>query len=178
MIKLAEAKKQIEPKLNEKYVKEINGKKFVLYSGLFDLAYQKKIESLEVKEFFVDWEKKSAYCIVTAKFVRDGETIIFEGFGSATPDNCGTMTKEHFVEMAQTRAKARALRDALNIDMCSTEELADGKAGNFGEEVPSGNKCYDCAKDVDEKVKEFSLRMYKRILCYDCQKKEKEKAAK
>ena len=156
-ITMGEEKPKVkEAKLNQKYVKEINGKKFVLYAGLLDLAHQKKMKALRVKQLIVDWEQKSAYCVVEAIFPKQGETIgtIFEGAGSGTQENCGEMTKKHFVEMAHTRAKARALRDALNIDMCSKEELVDGKAGNFGDDVPSGNKCYDCGNEVDDKVKE------------------------
>ena len=43
----------------------------------------------------------------------------------ATPTNVGAKVKAHFACMALTRAKARALRDALNIAMCSVEEMAE-----------------------------------------------------
>jgi len=43
----------------------------------------------------------------------------------ATPTNVGAKVKAHFARMALTRAKARGLRDALNIAMCSVEEMAE-----------------------------------------------------
>ena len=39
--------------------------------------------------------------------------------------NVNPKVKAHFARMALTRAKARALRDALNISMCSVEEIAE-----------------------------------------------------
>ena len=54
---------------------------------------------------------------------QDGR--VFAESGDATPDNVNKKVRPHFARMALTRAKARALRDALNIGMCSLEELAE-----------------------------------------------------
>ena len=43
--------------------------------------------------------------------------------GDATPSNVNDKVAPHFARVALTRAKARALRDALDIEMCSVEEL-------------------------------------------------------
>ena len=45
--------------------------------------------------------------------------------GDATPSNVTKKVAPHFRRVALTRAKSRALRDALNIDMVSVEELGE-----------------------------------------------------
>jgi hypothetical protein len=52
---------------------------------------------------------------------QDGR--VFEESGDATPGNVNARIKPHFARMALTRAKARALRDALNLAMVAVEEL-------------------------------------------------------
>ncbi len=43
----------------------------------------------------------------------------------ATPANVNVNVKAHYARCALTRAKARVLRDALNIGMASIEELEE-----------------------------------------------------
>jgi hypothetical protein len=53
------------------------------------------------------------------------EKGIFSGIGDATPQNVGKMIVAHLLRMSETRAKARALRDAINVGATAFEELAD-----------------------------------------------------
>ena len=165
--------------VDEKYIVDIKGKKFITYAGLLAEAHSKGLRRLSVMELNVNWEKKSAYCIVEAELMTDKEIKIIQGVGSGTPENCSSMVKDHFVEMSQTRAKARALRDILNIDMVSVDELkdvkSDAKPGSFGKDVKVQNKCSQCDADVIDKVKEYSIKNYNKVLCFPCQEKEKNK---
>ncbi|HDY90329.1 MAG TPA: hypothetical protein ENH82_19690 [bacterium] len=102
-------------------VVKIKGKDFVTYAGLLKKAHAAGLLSIEIEWQQVDFEKKCAACIVRAKFP---EGKIFDGFGSSTPDNSGGIAKDHFVELAHTRSKSRALRDALNIGTVAKEELS------------------------------------------------------
>jgi hypothetical protein len=48
----------------------------------------------------------------------------FTECGDATPGNVNSRIKPHYPRMALTRAKARCLRDALNLgDLVAAEEL-------------------------------------------------------
>jgi hypothetical protein len=62
-----------------------------------------------------------AVCQCTARF-QDGR--VFADVGDATPQNVQTHLREAFMRLAATRASARALRRALNIDACSVEALS------------------------------------------------------
>jgi hypothetical protein len=50
---------------------------------------------------------------------------VFAGIGDAAPSNVNRMIVPHLIRMAETRAKARALRDAVNIGVTAVEELGD-----------------------------------------------------
>jgi len=158
--------------MDKKFVINIKGKEFITYSGLLQEAHEKGPFSMEVQQLSVDWEKKCAYCTVRL-FTKDD--IMFEGVGSATQSNCGSMVKEHFVEMAHTRAKARALRDYLNIDKVCADELGDVREEELvkdkKEVPPTPNTCVECGVNVTQKVMDFSLDKFGRVLCFECQKK-------
>jgi len=63
-----------------------------------------------------------AVCQAVARFK---DRLVVTDIGDATPTNVKAHLKPHFVRMAATRASARALRRALNIDACSVEELGE-----------------------------------------------------
>lgn len=107
-------------RLPSEMIVDIRGKEFVTYAGLLALAQQQELQSLDVR--FIDAQAEMATAIATVTF-SDGRA--FTECGDATPSNVHPNIKLHFARMALTRAKARALRDALNIEMCSVEELAE-----------------------------------------------------
>jgi len=49
----------------------------------------------------------------------------FTGIGDASPGNVNRRIAAHVLRMAETRAKARALRDAVNIGVVALEELGE-----------------------------------------------------
>lgn len=100
------------------FLVELHGKQFVQYAGLLAMAHAKGLQSLSA--CFISVTSELALAEATAAFT-DGRT--FSECADATPTNVGSKVKAHFARMALTRAKARALRDALNISVCSVEEL-------------------------------------------------------
>ena len=116
--------KKRQPKLEERFIKNIEGKDFVLYAGLLDLAHQKGMTSMEVEILQFPNKDNGSMAIVKA-FCESklGET--FSDIGDADPTNCNFKVAKHLLRMASTRAKARCLRDFTNVGMTALEELGD-----------------------------------------------------
>ncbi len=53
-----------------------------------------------------------------------GVTKEFDEIGDASPKNVNSMIIPHLIRMAATRAKGRALRDAVNIGQALKEEMS------------------------------------------------------
>jgi len=102
------------------FITYLHGKAFVQFGGLLAMAHEHGLQSLTAR--FLTVEADLATAEATATF-EDGRC--FTECGDASPGNVGDKVRPHFARMALTRAKARALRDALNIGMCSVEELSD-----------------------------------------------------
>jgi len=113
-----------EPKINEKFIMNIKGKDFVLYSGLLDLAHQRGIKSIHVEPVQYPTKDNGMEAICKSIVISsDGQE--FTEIGDANPRNVNSMIREHILRMSATRAKARALRDMSNIGMTCLEELGD-----------------------------------------------------
>jgi hypothetical protein len=113
-----------KPKLDERFIKQVDGKDFVLYAGLLDLAHQKDLVSMDVELIQCPGKDNdhTAICKAIAKTAVGGPFI---DVGDANPVNCNSKVVKHIIRMASTRAKARALRDLTNIGMTALEELGD-----------------------------------------------------
>ncbi len=82
------------------------------------MAHERGLVNLSAH--FISVNNDIALASASATFT-DGK--IFTESADSTPSNVNPKVKQHFPRMALTRAKARALRDALNISMCSIEEI-------------------------------------------------------
>jgi hypothetical protein len=102
------------------FITYIRQKPYVLYSGLLALATERGLVSLKAK--FISVTAELALAEAEAVFA-DGRTFVESS--DSTPANVGAAIRHAFPRMALTRAKARCLRDALAIGICSLEELSD-----------------------------------------------------
>ncbi len=107
--------------INENFIINLQGKSFVTYEGLLDLAHQKSLKSIEVELIQVPTpeNKMTAIC----KAVATAENGVFVDYGDASPLSVNSKIHPHIIRMASTRAKARALRDLTNVGMTAIEEL-------------------------------------------------------
>lgn len=108
------------PTIPQQFLTEIHGKQFVQYAGLLAMAHQHGLVSLSAS--FISVSSDIALAEATARFA-DGK--VFKECSDASPTNVHPKIKQHFPRMALTRAKARCLRDALNISVCSVEEMME-----------------------------------------------------
>jgi hypothetical protein len=101
-----------------KWIKKIHGRDFVQYEGLLAMAHEQGLTELHAE--FISVTETLALAFAWVSF-KDGRK--FWESGDATPNNVHSQVKAHFPRVALTRAKARALRDALNIGTVAVEEL-------------------------------------------------------
>jgi hypothetical protein len=106
------------PTIPVEFVTVIHGKEFVQFAGLLAMAHAQGLTSLTAELVSITPELATARA--TATFA-DGR--VFAEAADATPDNVNAGVKKHFARCALTRAKSRALRDALNIGMVALEEV-------------------------------------------------------
>jgi hypothetical protein len=106
------------PSIPAQFLVELHGKQFVTFGGLLAMAHERGLQRLEAH--FVSVTAELALAEATATFA-DGRT--FTEAADASPKNVNKQVAPHFPRCALTRAKARALRDALNISTVAIEEL-------------------------------------------------------
>jgi hypothetical protein len=117
--------------MKREFVINRNGKDYVLYAGLLDLAHQQGLKAIKTQLIQAPGSDNGQVAICLAEVTTEKGT--FTGIGDADPGNVSRMMATALIRMAETRAKARALRDAVNVGMAALEELgdagADGAAG-------------------------------------------------
>jgi len=94
----------------------------VTYAGLLSLAHDQGLKKIETALVQLPKEANGHTAVFLA--IVETESGIYKGHGDASPDNVASRIIPHIIRMAETRAKARALRDAVNIGVVSIEELA------------------------------------------------------
>lgn len=118
------------------YVITRQGRPHVLYVGLlneFHVRFEKYSRSISTELLQLPTEDNGNVAVVRA-VVRawdhdagtsdNNEEYSYSGIGDASPENVGRAIAPHIIRMAETRAKARALRDAINV----SQALADDES--------------------------------------------------
>ncbi len=104
------------------------GKQYVLFAGLLDEAHNRGLRGIDTEIVQVPTPENGNVAVVKATVEMEGSegNRTFSGIGDASPENVGRNIVPHIIRMAETRAKARALRDAVNVGATALEELSDG----------------------------------------------------
>ncbi len=107
------------------------GKQYVLFAGLLDEAHTRGLVGIDTELVQVPEDSNGQVAILKATVqIEDsggsGELRTFSGIGDASPQNVSRNIVPHLIRMAETRAKARALRDAVNVGATPLEEISDG----------------------------------------------------
>jgi hypothetical protein len=109
--------------MKPEFLVERNGRKFVLYQGLLDLAHERGLKKIETTLVQIPSDLNGNVAICHA--VVETSQGTFTGIGDAAPDSVSRMMVPHLIRMAETRSKARALRDATNIGVTAVEEMGE-----------------------------------------------------
>lgn len=113
--------------MRKEFIVERQGRNFVLYAGLLDMAHQQGLKAIQTELVQVPNEENHRVAIIKATVIleRDGVERRFDGYGDAAPNNVASIMQTCLIRMAETRAKGRALRDAVNVATAAFEELGE-----------------------------------------------------
>ncbi len=118
--------------MKKEFIVERNGRAFCLYAGLLDEAHARGLHSIHTSLLQAPSDLNDHTAIVSATVViTDPQTNAnrtFTGIGDASPENVNPSMRNSLIRLAETRAKARALRDSINVGVTALEELADPDA--------------------------------------------------
>ena len=143
-----------KPKLDERFIKQVEGRDFVLYAGLLDLSHQLHLTGMEVELMQYPMEENDYTAVCKAVARTPGG--VFIDWGDANAQNCNSKVAKHLIRMASTRAKARCLRDLTNVGMTALEEL-----GDINEVIGEGTTLTNTAMSQKDNLKKFPSRQAK-----------------
>ena len=109
--------------MKREFVINRHGKDYVLYAGLLDEAHTQGLKAIRTQLVQAPTPQNGQVAICLAEVTTDRGT--FTGLGDASPENVSRAMVNALIRLAETRAKARALRDAINVSMVAVEELSE-----------------------------------------------------
>ena len=99
----------------------VGSKEVVLYAGLLSQAHEEGLTRVRTSILQIPTVENGRLAIIKAEV--ETSKGLFEAIGDACPENVDEFLAPHLIRVAETRAKARALRDAVNVGVVSFEEL-------------------------------------------------------
>lgn len=99
----------------------VGHKEVARYAGLLSKAHDEGLSSILTELVQAPTPDNGRTAVVRAHVTTSKGS--FTGLGDADPENVSPSVVRHLLRVAETRAKARALRDAVNIGEVALEEL-------------------------------------------------------
>jgi hypothetical protein len=157
---------------------KVNGKDYPVVGGRLRLAHEANTKGLNIETTVIKYENDIA--VIQARVTT--ETGVYNGLGNATTTRDAKL-KNAILELAETRAIARALRFAgYGVEYTGFEEVdyepehkAD-KPQQKPQNKPTEEKpqtagvCDKCRKPITAAEKSYSESKCGKPLCRDCQK--------
>lgn len=140
--------------MDRRYVIQREGKDFALYAGLLDLAHERGLLSIETVIVQLPTEANGNMAVVQAAVrLSDAQGVLrtFQGIGDAAPGNVNRMMAPHILRMAETRAKARALRDAVNVGEALADDPSDEAREASSAAYASANAASAAAPRIEQR---------------------------
>lgn len=121
-----------------------SGRDTTTYPHLLSLAHESDLTRVATQLLQTPTDDNGRLAIVKAEVTT--ARGVFEGLGDASPESVEAFLVPHLIRVAETRAKARAFRDAVGIGVVSVEETlgssfppavtSPGSGGNNGRRLP------------------------------------------
>jgi len=114
-----------ELQIPKKYLQKISSGTHVKYPGLLWAARKRwGSDGFDIREAWTHNDENLSLAEATLTIYDEGAVVqLWKGIGDATPSNVSQGVRSSFRRMAATRAKGRALRDALGIEDATAEEI-------------------------------------------------------
>jgi hypothetical protein len=120
--------------MKREFLVERGGRTFALYAGLLDEAHEQGLKGITTELVQAPSDVNGLVAVCRATVVTERGT--FTGLGDACPTNVSRQMLPHLIRLAETRAKARALRDAVNVGVTALEELGESGPDGLPEDAP------------------------------------------
>jgi hypothetical protein len=141
--------------MDQRFIVTRSGKQFCLYAGLLDEAHRQGLKRISSTCLQIPSEENGMLAVVAAEVETDRG--VFAGIGDASPASVARPMVPHLLRLAETRSKARALRDAVNVAVAALEELGgdveDATASNGQAQAPVPTRSH-----TTQRVAEYAAR--------------------
>jgi hypothetical protein len=117
----------------------LSGKDYPTWPFVLDKGHERGLKGIRTELIQIPTEENLHTAIVKATVtLEDGSE--FEDYGDANPKNTSAKVATALIRMASTRAKGRAMRDAVNIGETMFEEMPDleeSRGDRYAREIPA-----------------------------------------